>query len=201
MSGILLKEIIRKFIHLSGIFIPLIYFFIGRYSTVFWLSLIVMTMFIMEWMRLNGYIKYPEFLLRPFEEHTVAGYIYSTTAALIVIALFPMNVAIAALTMAVIGDTSSGIAGSVFGNKANIRQMGHRVKPVPILMIMFLTSLISGYLVIDILMPDQIALIALVAGALGASIADGVPWQIRGRVLDDNLTIPFTCAVVILMFS
>jgi dolichol kinase len=43
--------------------------------------------------------------------------------------------------------------------------------------------------------------IALMAGALAAAIADGVPWQIRGRVLDDNLTIPFTCAFIILMFS
>jgi dolichol kinase len=36
-------------------------------------------------------------------------------------------------------------------------------------------------------------------GALGATLADGVPWQIRGRVLDDNLTIPLVSALLMLV--
>ena len=201
MSDILNREIVRKSIHLSGLLILFIYSFTERSIVVFWLSLIVLAIFLAEWMRLKGYIRYPGFLLRPFEEHKVAGYIYSTTSALFVIVLFPKNVAMAAITMAIIGDLSSGIAGAIIGNKANVRQMKLPHKPVSILIITFLMSLIPAYLVVDLTGVDRLPIIALVAGAVGATIADGVPWQIRGRVLDDNLTIPFTSAALILLFS
>ncbi len=201
MSDILVREIVRKSIHLSGLLILIIYHFTDRSTVVFWLSLIVVAMFLTEWMRLKGYIRYPGFLLRPFEEHKVAGYIYSTTSALFVIALFPKNVAMAAISMAIIGDLSSGIAGAIMGDRANVRQMKLPHKPVLILIIMFLMSFISAFLIVDLTGVDQLPIIALVAGAAGATIADGVPWEIRGRVLDDNLTIPFTSAILILLFS
>ena len=201
MSIIISKELLRKSIHLAGMLIPVAYYFLGRFTVLFWLSPIVIVTLQFEWMRLRGYISYPAPLLRPSEEHRVAGYVYSIIAAFIVIALFPKTIAIAAITMAVLGDFSSGIAGAVWGKKADVRQMRLPIKPVPILLVMLLVSFTTGYLAAHApgLAPLPIYSVAL--GALGATLADGVPWQIRGHVFDDNLTIPLVSAVLMLVSS
>ncbi len=201
MSIIISKELLRKSIHLAGMLIPVAYYFLGRFTVLFWLSPIVIVTLQFEWMRLRGYISYPAPLLRPSEEHRVAGYVYSIIVAFIVIALFPKTIAITAITMAVLGDFSSGIAGAVWGKKADVRQMRLPIKPVPILLVMLLVSFTTGYLAAHApgLAPLPIYSVAL--GALGATLADGVPWQIRGHVFDDNLTIPLVSAVLMLVSS
>ncbi len=199
MSIIISKELLRKSIHLAGMLFPVAYYFLGRFTVLFWLSPIVIVTLQFEWMRLRGYISYPAVLLRPSEEHRVAGYVYSTIAAFIVIVLFPKTIAIAAITMAVLGDLSSGIAGAVWGKKANVRQMRLPIKPVPIMLVMLLVSFSTGYLAAHApgLAPLPVYSVAL--GALGATLADGVPWQIRGHVFDDNLTIPLVSAMLMLV--
>ena len=201
MSVIISKELLRKSIHLAGMLILVAYYFLGRFTVLFWLSLIVIVILQLEWMRLRGYISYPAVLLRPSEEHRVAGYVYSTTAAFIVIALFPKTIAITAITMAVLGDFSSGIAGAVWGKKADVRQMRLPIKPVPILLVMLLVSFTTGYLAAHApgLAPLPVYSVAL--GAIGATLADGVPWQIRGHMLDDNQTIPLLSAILMLVSS
>ncbi|MCL7414989.1 MAG: hypothetical protein M8349_02865 [ANME-2 cluster archaeon] len=201
MAAILSKEVLRKSIHLSGMLIPVIYYFLDRFTALFWLSLIVIVTLQFEWMRLRGYITYPAALLRPFEEQKVAGYAYSITAAFIVIAFFPKTIAITALTMAVLGDISSGIAGAVWGNNADVRQKRLPVKPIPIMLIMLLVSFSSGYLAGQAPGLSPLPAYSVVLGALGAALADGVPWQIRGHMLDDNLTIPLISAVLMLVSS
>jgi dolichol kinase len=199
MSVILSKELLRKSIHLAGMLILVIYYFTDRFTVLFWLVPLVFVTLQLEWMRLSGSFRYPAVLLRPSEEHRVAGYVYSITAACIVIALFPKTIAITALTMAVLGDFSSGIAGAMWGKKADVRQMRLPIKPVPILLVMLLVCFFTGYLAAHApgLAPLPVYSVAL--GALGATLADGVPWQIRGRVLDDNLTIPLVSALLMLV--
>lgn len=199
MVNIILREILRKSIHLLGIIIPGIYYFIDRSTAILWLSLIVGVLFIAEWMRLRGIISFPGIILRSHEMHKVAGYLYLIASALIVIALFSKTIAIAAITMAVIGDTSSGIVGSLWGKKANVRHTRLHFKPTPILLVMFLTSFISGYLATLAPRLDTLPVFSLAMGALGAMLADGVPWHIRGQILDDNLTIPIISALIIFL--
>ncbi|MCL7474524.1 MAG: hypothetical protein SCH39_02890 [Methanosarcinales archaeon] len=201
MSVILSKELLRKSIHLTGMLFPAIYYFTDRFTLLFWLGLIVIVILQFEWMRLRGYISYPAVLLRPSEEHRVAGYVYSTTAAFIVIALFPKTIAIAAITMAVLGDFSSGIAGAVWGKKADVRQMRLPIKPKLILLVMLLVSFSTGYLAAHAPGLAPLPVYSLALGALGATLADGVPWQIRGHVFDDNLTIPLVSAMLMLVSS
>jgi len=199
MSIILSKELLRKSIQLAGMLIPVIYYFTDRFTVLFWLVPLVFVTLQLELMRLSGYFRYPAVLLRPYEEHRVAGYVYSITAAVIVIALFPKTIAITALTMAVLGDFSSGIAGAMWSKKADVRQMRLPVKPAPILLVMLLVCFSTGYLAAHVpgLAPLPVYSVAL--GALGATLADGVPWQIRGRMLDDNLTIPLVSALLMLV--
>lgn len=200
MVNILLQEVLRKSIHLSGILIPAGYYFIDRFTALFWLSLLLVVTLHLEWMRLHGYIQYPAILLRPLENKKMAGYAYSILAAFLVIALFSRTTAIVAFTMAVIGDTSSGIAGAVWGKSANVRQTGLPLKPAPIMLVMFLVSLGSGYLASLASGLESLPFFSIALGALGATLADCVPWQIRGRVLDDNLTIPLASAFLISVY-
>ncbi len=81
MSIILSKELLRKSIQLAGMLIPVIYYFTDRFTVLFWLVPLVFVTLQLELMRLSGYFRYPAVLLRPYEEHRVAGYIYSITAA------------------------------------------------------------------------------------------------------------------------
>ena len=199
MSVILSKELLRKSIHLAGMLILVIYYFTDRFNILFWLIPLVIVALQLEWMRLSGSISYPAVLLRPSEEHRVAGYVYSIIAAVIVIALFPKTIAITALTMAILGDFSSGIAGAMWGKKANVRQMRLPVKPVPILLVMLLVSFFIGYLAAHAPGLAPLPVYSVVLGALGATLADGVPWQIRGHMLNDNLTIPLVSAVLMLV--
>ena len=199
MSVILSKELLRKSIHLAGMLILVIYYFTDRFNILFWLIPLVIVALQLEWMRLSGSIRYPAVLLRPSEEHRVAGYVYSIIAAVIVIALFPKTIAITALTMAILGDFSSGIAGAMWGKKANVRQMRLPIKPVPILLVMLLVSFFTGYLAAHAPGLAPLPVYSVVLGALGATLADGVPWQIRGHMLDDNLTIPMVSAVLMLV--
>lgn len=199
MSVILSNELLRKSIHLAGLLILVIYYFTDRFTILFWLIPLVMVTLQLEWMRLQGYVSYPAVLLRPSEEHRVAGYVYSIISACIVIALFSKTIAITALTMAVMGDFFSGIAGAMWGKRVDVRQTRLPVKPVPILLIMLLVSFFTGYLAAHApgLAPLSVYTVAL--GALGATLADGIPWQIHGHMLDDNLTIPLVSAVLMLV--
>jgi len=199
MSVILSKELLRKSIHLAGMFILVVYYFTDRFTVLFWLVPLVFVTLQLEWMRLSGSFRYPAVLLRPSEEHRVAGYVYFITAACIVIALFPKTIAITALTMAILGDFSSGIAGAMWGKKADVRQMRLPIKPVPILLVMLLVSFFTGYLAAHAPGLAPLPAYSVALGALGATLADGVPWQIRGRVLNDNLTIPLVSAVLMLV--
>jgi len=199
MVNIIVKEILRKSIHLLGILIPGIYYFSDRSAFILWFGLIVGVLFIVEWMRLRGIISFPGIILRSHEGHKVASYLYMMASALIVIALFSKTIAIVAITMAIIGDTCSGIVGSLWGKRAHVRHTRLPFKPAPILLVMFLTSFFSGYLATLAPRLDTLPIFSLALGALGAMIADGVPWHIRGRVLDDNLTIPIISALLIFL--
>jgi dolichol kinase len=64
---------------------------------------------------------------------------------------------------------------------------------------MLLVSFSTGYLASHAPGLAPLPAYSVALGALGATLADGVPWQIRGRVLDDNLTIPLVSALLMLV--
>ncbi len=62
-----------------------------------------------------------------------------------------------------------------------------RVKPIPIVLGMFLVCLAIGRLSSGL---THLSFPVYLAGAVGATVADSVALFINGRCLDDNLTIP-----------
>jgi dolichol kinase len=128
-------------------------------------------------------------LTRAYEQTNVAGYalyIFSMTAVTLV---FSPAVAIPGMLMLAIGDPVSGLLGTT-------REAGER-KRVTTLAAMFLVCL---GLAAPFLVPAAglfVGGVAAVAGALGATLADGVKPVVAGYVVDDNLSIPPTACVAI----
>ena len=192
MFDLLLHELRRKSIHLTGSLIPAAYYFIDRETAVVLLTIINAVLLVVEWLRLNGKIALPEMLLRPHEKKQVAAYIYFQLAALLTIFVFDKTIAIAALLMLAFGDTASGIAGAMIRG-GNVRHEGGWIKPLPIMAVMFTVCVIVGLILIKIPpAPDMktLPLGAYILGALGATFGDAVHLRLFGKSLDDNLVIP-----------
>lgn len=182
----LVKEIKRKAIHLSGLSVPLGILLFGRTVTAALIALALAIALLLEWGRLRGKIRLPE--VRDHEAKKVAGYIYYIVGSLLAVILFDPMVAVTSMLLLSLGDTVSGLVGSILVN-SNVRGKNEkwRVKPLPIIVAMFTACLFIGYLSSGIThLPFPIYL----AGAAGATIADTVAIVVRGRNLDDNLTIP-----------
>jgi dolichol kinase len=182
----LVQEIRRKAIHLLGLSVPFGLLVFGRTFTATMIALALVVALVLEWQRLKGKISLPE--VRVQEENKVASYIYYITGSLLCVLLFPTMIAVNAMLLLSLGDTVSGLVGSVL-SKADVRSRKKMwsLKPMPIVVAMFIACLLIGYLASGI---TQLSFPVYFAGAVGATFADCVAIVIYNRSLDDNLSIP-----------
>ena len=193
----LVKEMRRKAIHLTGLSVPLGLIFLGRTVTAGAIALALAVSLLLEVQRLNGKIRLPE--VRDHEETKVASYIYYMVGSLLCVLLFPPMIAVTAMLFLTLGDTVSGLAGSILKN-CDVRGMPApagrgRIKPLPVVAAMFTACLLIGYLTSGF---SGLSFPVYLAGAAAATFADGVAIIIRNRSLDDNFSIPvFSGALMI----
>jgi dolichol kinase len=193
----LVKELRRKAIHLTGLSVPLGLIFLGRTVTAGAIALALAASLLLEVQRLNGKIRLPE--VRDHEETKVASYIYYMVGSLLCVLLFPPMIAVTAMLFLTLGDTVSGLAGSILKN-CDVRGMPApagrgRIKPLPVVAAMFTACLLIGYLASGF---SGLSFPVYLAGAAAATFADSVAIIIRNRSLDDNLSIPvFSGALMI----
>ena len=190
-------EMRRKAIHLTGISVPAAILLFGKGAAVVFVAAALMVAVLLERARLSGRLRLPA--VRDHEVDRVAGYFYYILGALLTVALFSPPIAVAAMLMLALGDAASGIIGSVVKGSA-VRTLimeggGRRIKPVPVMVGTFAVCLAVGYAA-RILegayfsAPGVLSLLVCTAGAAAATFADAVPLTLRGKVIDDNLTIP-----------
>jgi dolichol kinase len=185
----LVKELRRKAIHLTGLSVPLGLIFLGRTVTAGAIALALAVSLLLEVQRLNGKIRLPE--VRDHEETKVASYIYYMVGSLLCVLLFPPMIAVTAMLFLTLGDTVSGLTGSILKN-CDVRGMPApagrgRIKPLPVVAAMFTACLLIGYLTSGF---SGLSFPVYLAGAAAATFADGVAIIIRDRSLDDNFSIP-----------
>lgn len=186
----LVREIRRKLIHLSGLSVPVGILVCGRIHTAIIIALVLALALALEAGRLKGIICLPE--VREQEQEKVASYIYYIVGSLLAVLIFQPMIAVASMLMLTLGDAVSGLVGSVLEN-SNVRALGRRVKPFPIVTAMFLACLAIGYLSSSLTkLPFEVYL----AGAVGATMADSVALVVCNRGLDDNLTIPIFAGIM-----
>ena len=150
----LVREVRRKAIHLSGLSVPLGLILLGRSFTAWALVLVLAISLILEAQRLQGRISLPE--VREHEKTRVASYIYYMAGCLLTVLLFSESIAVVAILFLALGDTVSGLAGSILKN-CDVRSLptqaakaassgaspgtctlAWRVKPLPVLAATFL---------------------------------------------------------------
>lgn len=182
----LVREIRRKAIHLSGLSVPISLLAFGRGFTVAFVALALAVSLVLEWQRLKGNIRLPE--VREQEEHRVASFIYYITGSLLCVLLFPVMIAVNAILLLSLGDTVSGLVGSVL-SRSDVRSKKEAwcCKPAPIVATMFFACLAIGFLASSI---THLAFPIYLAGAVGATFADCVAIVINNKPLDDNFSIP-----------
>ncbi len=180
------QEARRKSVHICGIAIPILYLLLQKDLIIIGFVLSLFIISIIEWLRFRGVVSLP--FLRNKEQKKIGAYVFFVIGAFISILIFEKSIAIASICMLAIGDAVSALAGEVMSLN-NPEKQGERMKPPAVMLVMFITSLIIGCLVIR-------SLPVAVFGALGATIADGVPFKVQRVVIDDNLTIPLFSGVL-----
>lgn len=179
-SSVLREEAKRKTIHICGIAIPVLYLFLQKDLIILGFVISLFVICIIEWLRFRGLVSLP--FLRNKEQKKIGAHVFFVIGAFISILIFEKNITIAAILMLAIGDAVSGMAGAVL-NVDNPELYEKRMKRPLVMLVMFVTCLIIGWLALH-------SLPVAVSGAIGATIADGVPLRIHSVQIDDNLTIP-----------
>lgn len=110
-------ELGRKTIHLSSIIIVLAYHYLGKSTTLFFLTAVLILFLGAEYVRIELGRKIPFFwrFLRAREENAVGGEVFFIIGALIAISVFEKEIAIAVILMTTFGDMAAAIFGKAFG--------------------------------------------------------------------------------------
>ena len=176
-------ELMRKCVHVgSGVAISCLYTVYEKRLIALGLLLLLSIIIALEMLRLKGIISIA--LLRKEEQNTIGGHAFFILGTLFSIVLFKREIAIASILMLSFGDSVAGMIQAlkgafVFSKKAHRL----RIKPLDMIIIMFGTSFLTGYVMIN-------SMTIAVLGAIGATIADGVYIRVYRFTINDNLTIP-----------
>lgn len=188
-------EIYRKMIHYSSASISIGYLFIQKEIVLLILGILLALMFIVELVKYKSnfiydlYIKNFKHMLREHEydknRFRINGASWVIFAAIFCIILFPKLIAVTGLLMLSFADSTSALAGRMFGKKQyapNRSYVGTITFFVVGLIILMLAPKYFGTLKEYI-----IVLIAVIV----TTVVDGLSLPV-----DDNFTIPVTCCTV-----
>jgi len=184
--SVLREEAKRKTIHSCGIAIPVVYLFLQKEVLILGFLISFLIILIIEWLRFRGLVSLP--FLRENERKKIAAYVFFMIGAFISVLIFEKRIAIAAILMLALGDTISALAGALM-TVDNAERYEKSIKLPEVMLVMFMTSLLIGYLVLH-------SLPIAVLGTIGATLADGVPLKVQGISVDDNLTIPLFSGIL-----
>ncbi len=185
---LLADEFARRLVHASGAGLPALYLLNlatwGQVRLFYMVGTVIVGA--LELLRLSVGLNSQiyDHLTRGYEENNVAGYALYMFSSTVVAVGFEPQIAIPAILMLVLGDPLSGTLSS--GELRTIKR-----PPALVGMFCICVAVAAPFL-------SQTPL-AVVFGALGGTLADGVKPIIRGYVIDDNLTIPPAAAAGILL--
>lgn len=183
-------ELKRRLVHASGAGLVVLYLLATTFDLVLtWVRFQLLMVFLavgtlgLEFVRLRIGLEWwiYEKLTREYEQDQVAGYGLYMISMTIVVLLFEPDIALPAMLMLAIGDP---ISGTVSDNTLKF------VKGPKVLVTMFVVSAIIAAPFLAEHPP------AIVAAALGSTLADGIKLKIGDYIVDDNLTIPIYAAVL-----
>ncbi len=185
LSRIHSNELVRKAIHLSSSFIPLLYWLIFDRDLMLKVVIVLASGFLFaEYLRFHLpvakqlFIKIFGSALRDHEQKKLTGATYVFTGAVLCIFLFPKEIAVPSLLILSLSDTFAALVGIPFGR--------HRflAKTVEGSTAFFIVTLI----ILAFFFPDKIILNFIVA--LFLTVVEAYPSN-----LDDNFMIPLAAGI------
>ena len=185
----LLKEFLRKTIHLSGLVIPVGYTYFPRSIILLILIAGLAVAFAVEFLRLTWqafrdlFNRYLGFLLREGERQHICGATYWLIGAFLVVLIFPRHIAVFSLYMLIVSDSLAAWVGRSAGRIRLIRGKTLEGSTAFFVSAFLIGMLIPGYTV-------GTALLGASAGAL---------FELGLIPLNDNLTIPIGTALVLIL--
>jgi dolichol kinase len=188
-------EFIRKLIHLSSLWIPLTYFYFGR-SCMFCILLpMLFFVLVVDYVRnffpsLAVFVnKYLSSIMRENEKEAFvfSGASYMLIAAAVTTLLFSKEIAIFSFSVLIISDTCAALVGKKFGR---IRFLNKSLEGS-------VSFFISGLMVYYVLFKYYEIILPLSAVFLSVFTATIVELFSKKVNIDDNISIPFSMAVVL----
>lgn len=182
-------ELVRKGIHLFALVIPVGYSLVSFPVAIVGISVPAVVSILIDVSRFKRWKLWDllSFLLAPIiRDHEVKGgftgasYILTTSA--VTILLFPKEIAVAAITFIIIGDTAAALIGRPWGRHKLIGKKSVEGSAACLVSLILISFVIPG-------LPTP----AGIAGAVAATLAEAFSWKI-----DDNLTVPLISGLAML---
>lgn len=194
------KELYRKSIHLSSLWIPLFIYFVHPGVSIVFFSLLFVSNVLIEY---GNYKKYPWarrtfgslfFRMLRNKETThgkfqVSGSLYVLLAAIACTLLFPQPVAVISLSVMLISDTSAALFGKAYGTRKLYKN-----KSLEGTVAFFLSALIVNMLCEPIYHFTYAGVIACAAASFAEMFEDKLE-------VDDNLSIPLVVGTVLVILN
>lgn len=190
------QEIRRKLIHLSSIIYPLLYIFVNKNIIIIILLILFIIIILWDISRIinlfpeNSFLHYTYSFLREKERvgKRFSGSFYFLLSSVIVVSLFPKNIAILSLLVLVVCDTIAALVGKKYGK--------HKILDKTLEG--WISFNISGFILATIYMSillnwNNYILIILLFSVFVSSIIELISDKIK---VDDNLSISLTFAVL-----
>ncbi len=191
-------EVLRKAIHLGSLIIPLFAYYNDKLDTLIFLTgLLALSLFI-EWGRYHQpqmkYLidRYFSFLYRGFERdgsftfRKLTGATWMLVSAIITFSLFPREIAVAAFSFLVLGDTAAALIGKRFGTW----RFGKKKKSIEGTIAFF------AICTIVVLCIPELSLLIGCLGALTAALAEALIPDV-----DDNFSVPLSASIVMSLLA
>ena len=198
------QELARKFIHLLSIFILFVYFIVADiFSKQIALIILVLILIIaleLEYIRMELGFKIPilksfwKYVRREKEKQRLGGDIFFLIGSILVLAVFDLRVAIAAILMTTLGDLAAALIGKKFGKNFIMKE-----RSLEGILAEFLVDIAIGFVLFSnsaLPMPWIVILVM----AITATFVETLMYK-----MDDNLVIPifagFNAQIVILILN
>lgn len=189
MLAKLKNEALRKAFHITGLSIPILYFFIGRDISILYTAVALLAFMVLEFVRIRAHSLFPmrrtaDRIERKKEKTAIAAYIYFCMAAVLCLCFFEEFPVIVGLSAALLGDAAAAVIGTGLGR--------HRLKSGK-----SLEGALAG-----------VVTIFAVAYALNCNLASivvsGLVFLIFDLVelgIDDNFTAPLVMVAAVQLFE
>ncbi len=179
-------EVVRKLVHLNGIYLVLLYEFFGQRFTLGVLTVALVIALEAEYFRIEWGRKIPLFdvLYRQKEENTLGGHVFLGIGAIIVISVFTKEVAQLAILMTIVGDAAAAIFGRAYGKHFIPGLKGKAIEGV---FAEFVWDIVVGVVYLVLFFDGAWGMwwIVLVVMAVSATVTETVSGK-----MDDNLLVP-----------